>query len=329
MTRVTTRVDRSGEADQKSSATRTGRNEARRAFDTVVAWSPVQSVFTRYARGPAVLAHHGIVDPEGFAAQLDFLIERYRPIAPSDLVGALDGRGVLPPRAVLITFDDADPTHLERALPLLRKRGLSALAFVVAGVLDTDRPFWWHEAEALHARGGQASALPDVRTPSALVRRLKGLRNAERERALRELRATAAAPAPRAAQLGRDDLKTLAAGGIEIGNHSLTHPILSHCPPAEARREVTEAHDRLTAAVGQPPRFFAYPNGDSDPTAEESLQRLGYRAAFLFDHRRARWPPRAPFRISRLRVGSETSLDRFKIILSGLHPALHHLLGRP
>jgi hypothetical protein len=33
-------------------------------------------------------------------------------------------------------------------------------------------------------------------------------------------------------------------------------------------------------------------------------------------------------RLSRLRVNSDTGLDRFALILSGLHPTLHRARGR-
>jgi hypothetical protein len=49
--------------------------------------------------------------------------------------------------------------------------------------------------------------------------------------------------------------------------------------------------------------------------------------AFLFDHRLAPLPLREPLRISRLRVNSDTSTDRFRIILSGLHPTVHRVRG--
>lgn len=298
-------------------------------MDRVLARSPPQLLIQKRVRGLAVLAYHRIDDPRRFSAQLDLVCERYDPITPSDLLEALRGRRELPPRAVLITFDDADPTHLEHALPLLQNRGLSAVAFVVAGSVGTDQPFWWEEAEALHRSGGSVRDFEDAPSGQVLVRRLKAVPNDAREEALRELRATARGPAPRVAQLREEDLRTLEGGGIEIGNHSLTHPILDRCPRQKAREEVVGAHDLLTQILGHAPRFFAYPNGDRDAVAEEVLRGLGYAAAFLFNHRRSKWPPLDPLRISRLRVGSETSLDRFRLILSGLHPAIHHLLGRP
>jgi hypothetical protein len=80
--------------------------------------------------------------------------------------------------------------------------------------------------------------------------------------------------------------------------------------------------------LGRLPRAFAYPDGAWSDEAARVLESRGYEAAFLFDHRRARIPGGDRWGVSRLRVNSTTSLDRFATILSGLHPAIHHLRGR-
>ncbi|HSJ95113.1 MAG TPA: polysaccharide deacetylase family protein [Gaiellaceae bacterium] len=46
----------------------------------------------------------------------------------------------LPPRAVLITFDDGYRDNLENAAPILRRYGYPAVVFVPVGYLDDDRP---------------------------------------------------------------------------------------------------------------------------------------------------------------------------------------------
>ena len=57
----------------------------------------------------------------------------------------------LPPRAVLITFDDGYRDNLENAVPVLRRHGYPAVLFVPIGFLDDGRPLP-HE-ESLHALG--------------------------------------------------------------------------------------------------------------------------------------------------------------------------------
>jgi peptidoglycan/xylan/chitin deacetylase (PgdA/CDA1 family) len=124
------------------------------------------------------------------------------------------------------------------------------------------------------------------------------------------------------------ELSALEAGGISIGNHTYSHPILNRCSEKRVRSEIARSHRLLTEALASEPRAFAYPNGNYDSRAAEALKELGYEAAFLFDHRVAHLPPEDVFRISRVRVNSTTNLSRFKLIMSGLHPALHHAIGR-
>ncbi|HWQ22499.1 MAG TPA: polysaccharide deacetylase family protein [Gaiellaceae bacterium] len=87
-----------------------------------------------------------------FAEQMALLGELgYRPV-PLDAVRDHYLHGSpLPPRAVLITFDDGYRDNLEHALPTLRRYGYPAVLFVPIGFLDDGRPLP-HE-EALHALG--------------------------------------------------------------------------------------------------------------------------------------------------------------------------------
>lgn len=305
---------------------------AARRLDAALARSPLQPLFRRRAdRRLRVLAYHGVADPERFAAQLDFLAAELAPVSLERLIAALDGGEPLPQRAVLVTFDDGERSLFEAGLPLLAERAVPAAAFVVAGLIGTSTPPWWVEAEALAARrdaGEPGRGSPRLAgSGPGLVRALKRLPDEERRHTLDELRATAAAPPPAVPQLTAAELRALEAGGVAVGSHTWSHPILPRCGDAAVGEEIRRAHEALTAALGRPPLAFAYPNGDADPRAERELAALGYRAAFLFDHRLSPAPPPERFRISRLRVNSDTPIDRFRIILSGLHPALHRLRG--
>jgi peptidoglycan/xylan/chitin deacetylase (PgdA/CDA1 family) len=297
--------------------------------DAILAHSPAQTVMRRRSAGRlAALAYHAVPDPQRFAAQLDWLQRHTRPVDEADVVEAVvDGRP-LPEGAVLLTFDDGDRTVLEHALPLLEARGIPAVVYVVGGLIGTDHLPWTEETRRLWAAGGRVAGV-DVADGAALVRSLKQVPDDRRRAALGELRTTASGPPPSEPQLTIADLRRLEAGGVAVGNHSLTHPCLPRCDDATVEHEVTEAHRLLTEALGHEPRTFAYPNGDVDDRAATAVAGAGYPVAFLFDHRLSDLPPADPLRTSRLRVSSDEGLDRFRIIVSGLHPALHHLRGRP
>ena len=301
----------------------------RRAGDVALRRSPAQAVCTRRAaRRLAVLAYHGVDDPEQFARQLDHVVRHAAPVSLDAVLAALSGGPPLPPHAVLVTFDDGFRSVLDAGLPLLRERGVPAVAFVLPGLLDTRQPFWWTEATLLHDAGARAAGTPTT-SAAALVGWLKTVPDTRRVEVVEELRAAAPGVDTSMGQLSRHELAILLEGGVAIGNHTWTHPCLDRCDTAEVTRQVVDAHDAIREVLGHPPRAFAYPNGNHDLRAEGLLGDLGYEAAFLFDHRLAQAPGRASdrLRISRLRVGTETSLDRFATILSGLHPAVHHARG--
>lgn len=96
----------------------------------VLAWHAVSDL-----GGDPVLSSYG-VPPERFRRQLAAL-ERagFRPVSPNEVVRMLEGRGGLPRRPVLLTFDDAYSDLLDTALPLLAERHAPAAAFAVSGLL--------------------------------------------------------------------------------------------------------------------------------------------------------------------------------------------------
>jgi peptidoglycan/xylan/chitin deacetylase (PgdA/CDA1 family) len=246
----------------------------------------------------------------------------------SDLAAAVEPGGTLPANAVLVTFDDADRSVLDVALPILRSAGVPAVAFVVAGVLGSTTPFWWEEAIALSNRGPKPS--PRLGDDPDVVRAMKQMPDGDRLAVLEELRAAADVETSlEREQLKRDELSVLESGGIEVGNHTLTHPCLPRCPDEKVEREIRDAHESLSAALGHEPRSFAYPNGDWDAHAEPILRDLGYEFGFLFDHRRTVIGTRDLLRLSRIRVDASSSIDRFAILVSGLHSSIHQMRGLP
>jgi peptidoglycan/xylan/chitin deacetylase (PgdA/CDA1 family) len=79
-------------------------------------------------------------------------------------------------------------------------------------------------------------------------------------------------------------IRNLAQQGIEIGAHTVSHPILTSLSDASARHEIAEGKRQLEAILGKPVRYFAYPNGkhgmDFDERHVAMAREVGFDAAF-------------------------------------------------
>ena len=106
---------------------------------------------TRRAFGPqlAILCYHRVenyttdpvkitVSKNNFLKQLDFLSEFANIINPEQLFESLNGRGKLPRRSVLLTFDDGYASYKD-TMELLKKELISAIFFISL----RQEKYWW------------------------------------------------------------------------------------------------------------------------------------------------------------------------------------------
>jgi peptidoglycan/xylan/chitin deacetylase (PgdA/CDA1 family)/glycosyltransferase involved in cell wall biosynthesis len=79
------------------------------------------------------------------------------------------------------------------------------------------------------------------------------------------------------------DLQAVNAGGVELGAHSRTHPMLPRIERDALASEV-EGPARDLADQGLPrPRLFAYPHGEHDAQVREAVRAAGYESAFTVE----------------------------------------------
>lgn len=73
-----------------------------------------------------------VLSPDVLARDLDWLLSHgYETVTVSDLVAYTEGRGDLPAKPVMLTFDDGHFNNYVYALPLLRERGMRAVLSVI------------------------------------------------------------------------------------------------------------------------------------------------------------------------------------------------------
>jgi peptidoglycan/xylan/chitin deacetylase (PgdA/CDA1 family) len=162
----------------------------------------------------------------------------------------------------------------------------------------------------------------------ALCERFRALDETDRERALDHLRAVverdddADADAVMPRPLSPTELTLLADGNlIEVGAHTVTHPVLSRLPMERQREEVAGSKRQLEEILGRPVSSFAYPYGaptDFDETTVSLVRAAGFgRACANVPGRVTRRTD--PFRLPRL-VVRDCDGDELTRRLSALSP---------
>ncbi len=96
-----------------------------------------------------------------------------------------------------------------------------------------------------------------------LVTALKAVPYAQLDACLAEVLAALEADVPPQAgdMLSWDDVRRLHRWGVEIGAHTVYHPILANADDRTAAAEIVGSRDRIAAELGEAPRHFAHPNG--------------------------------------------------------------------
>lgn len=216
-------------------------------------------------------------------------------VLPLDVAvsGLRDGN--LPSRASCITFDDGYADNLHIATPILRRHGLPATFFVATGFLDGGR--MWNDTviesiracrqPVLRLKGfGEFTLDCAAARRSAigkLIGQMKYLPLAERLEMTEAIAVQAGVTPPTDLMMSSDEVRVLHRAGMQIGAHTVTHPILARMEDGKARAEIQDGRRQLQDLVGAPIGLFAYPNGkpgeDYLPAHVELVRELGFDAA--------------------------------------------------
>jgi len=116
-----------------------------------------------------------------------------------------------------------------------------------------------------------------------------------------------------------DQLREMVAGGgVDVGNHGVTHGRMVNQAPATVRREIAEGAKRLKQELGTAPTLFAYPYGEYSGEIRDLAAKAGVLAAFG-QHSGAIARTTDRFALPRYPL-NETygGMDRFRLIANSL-----------
>ena len=267
-----------------------------------------------------------------FERHLDLIGRRFRFVGLDEIGEAVRHGVPFDTPVAAVTFDDGYQDVYDNAVPILKRKGIPAAAFVVTDLVG--RRAWqahdklYHLVEKAFAESGDPrrrlhGVLADLGLPASHI--------------LRDRRATASphlAVSALLPNLSRVDtgrvmsrlewlvgngfvnvpqtmswaaLAGMQRDGFTIGSHTRTHVSLPMESFASAEDELAESKRVLERHLGTAINHFAYPGGQFTPGVVDVLEQCGYRYAYTAcPHSDPRHPA---LTIERLLLWERSSID--------------------
>lgn len=258
------------------------------------------------ARLSVLISHRVLARPDPLfpdemdAARFDQLcgwLKSWFNVLPLDQAVASLQNGSLPARAACITFDDGYADNHAVALPILRRHGLCATFFIATGFLDGGR--MWNDTiiETIRAcpqatldldalgLGRHAVASIDEKRAAitAVIDSIKYRPVAERVAVTEQLAALARVQPPQDLMMSSQAVREMRQAGMQIGAHTVSHPILARLSTEQVRDEIGQSKQFLEQLLNERVGLFAYPNGkpgvDYQVDSVAVARELGFDAA--------------------------------------------------
>jgi peptidoglycan/xylan/chitin deacetylase (PgdA/CDA1 family) len=256
---------------------------------------------SRFIESAIILGYHRIaevqhdpyslcVSPRNFEEHLKILKNLTNPISLQELVHTLKNGNLLS-RSVVVTFDDGYADNLNHAKPLLESYHIPATVFVVTG--NIGRVFWWDELKhALFSPQRLPSRLKisfndftfewgfrisdfensandgfrhKERLLWTLYKKLLPMSSEGRNKVIAYLCDWSDSKLKGSSlyrAMTAEEVYELVSGGlIDVGAHTVSHPVLSELATDEQRSEIRQSKKVLEKILKGKLKSFSYPHG--------------------------------------------------------------------
>jgi len=227
------------------------------------------------------------VNAEALSAQLEY-VRRYFQVVPlAHIFEQLKTGRPFHRSTIALTIDDGRRNCYDVLFPLLKQLRLPATLFVVTSFIEREDWLWTDKILWLSEQPSRPSELAAENLDQTFLS-LNRLKPGARTRFVENLAAhmdvhIPGEPPPQYAPCSWDQLREMAESGlVEIGSHTVTHPILSGVSDDECWRELTTSRQQIEEAMGRPVDSFCYPNGKTEdyrPSQVQQVREAGYKGA--------------------------------------------------
>lgn len=264
--------------------------------------------------GVAILMYHSVmVEPrlhattlgeivhsaEMFRRQMEVIARHYNPVSLDETLVFVEGQTQMPPKPVVLTFDDGYADNFEVAAPILNEFGIPGVFYVTVACVDQATPPWVSRVRhafsstkkttwsGLNGQGrplGNATERDQAFT--AACEHCACLTGDAQERFVDSVeREFEPEPLPGRARLMMrwEQARELVRQGHIVGSHTMTHPNLAHVTDGELQFELEQSKRRLEQELSSPVIHFSYPCPILQPhwsaRTVQVCRKLGYRTA--------------------------------------------------
>lgn len=314
---------------------------------TASGFVPAFGAMRRRLRGSqvAILMYHRIaaavdnwslssLNTAAFEKQLAYFTRNYEVISLDQLAQGLTNKA-LPSKAVAITFDDGYQDNYLNAFPILKKYRVPATVFLTTGCVDTGELLWfdrvgyalWHTSKKylhLDSLGHYDLGSPKNKTlaRSLIINKLKvmpeDIKLSIIESLIKQVDVNIPAEQGKSIMISWNQVREMAAAGINFGAHGVTHAILTNITAERAEWEIAQSKKNIEEQIRGPVSSFSYPNGNFSPELIGLVRKHGFACAVSskpYARRRPLNPGDNPYALSRLETHD---LHKTIIMLSGL-----------
>jgi len=237
-----------------------------------------------------ILAYHRICDTDDindrelvsanvvdFDWQVRYLKKYCTPLTFEEVINHLRSNKKLPKNAVVITFDDGFSDNYVNAYPVLKKHNVAATFFISTTYIGFNVTFWFNlvsriimlnAGKTLELQSIKYQISEDFEKRRSLVKIIlnvcKSVSNFKRLELLEGMKQqlnysdecdSLAKP------MSWDNVREMSENGMEIGSHSLTHPILSQLTSNELKAEIHESKKEIESQILKKIYTISYPEG--------------------------------------------------------------------
>jgi len=277
-------------------------------FPDIALWSGYKlgRLINRSNNLPILIYHQVLNKPDKFRGsepdvyefewQMKSISKHFKTFSITDAVNRLKENS-LPDNAICITFDDGYKDNISNAQKILLKYNLKATFFIATGYIDdgimwNDRIIESFKITKNSFFNSKESGLLDysltdekqrIEAAFKMINKFKYSNHRERDISAKNIQKELKVDLDKKFMMNNDDIIQLHSNGMEIGGHTVNHPILACENYDEAFNEVVSGKEYLETLLQSEVTSFAYPNGrkDLDYTDETRsiIEKAGFKCA--------------------------------------------------